>query len=406
MPVKKRLLIFAWEYDGYHSERGAALARRIRQVAESFNLNNWEVVVIHKDNRNECAESPFLITTEKNGIKRISVRSGKDIDSFHGNLFIRKLETLFYIAFRGDRSYFWGREVIGQFADFGLREKPDYILSFYTPRAPLLLGHYFSKKLGVPWIADIQDPIYQGISNQSKSFAKLWMKNILKTAKSIVHISPEWAEADGREIGRKMTTIRHAVPEDSPKIPSDFDAQFNIRFGDSFNVFYGGSLSPFIQSLTLLNRVVQYALSINIKVRLLIAGNQGAYDLFKQEFGEQVAVHLGWLTPQQMNDYVHCCNCTLAVPWSKERIGVPSKFYELCSYKKPIWIIGNDIGGFASILNEWKHPAIPIDDLEYQKKALISAAAKNDYSLMFDINNSTGKVVRANDIYDEYRAVL
>jgi len=319
---------------------------------------------------------------------------------------MRKIETLFYVAFRGDRSYFWGREVIKHFCEFDLRKKPGCILSFYTPRAPLFLGRYFSKRLGVPWIADIQDPIYQGISNSSKFFAKVWMKHTLKTAKSIVHISPEWAAADGREIGRKMTTIRHAVPEDSPKIPSEFDAQFSMRFGDSFNVFYGGSLSPFIQSLELLNGVVQYALSININVRLLIAGNQGTYDLFKQEFGGQVAIHLGWLTPQQMNAYVHCCNCTLAVPWSKERIGVPSKFYELCSYKKPIWIIGNDIGGFTSILNEWKHPAIFIDDLEFQKKALISAATKNDYSLMFNIANCEGKIIKAANLYDEYSSVL
>lgn len=404
--MRKRLLIFAWEYHGYHSDRGSALSRRVSQVAESFNLNGWEVIVIHKDHRNECNGNPFLKSQEKDGLTRIAVKLERDIEDFNKIVFVRKFETLYYITFFGDRSYYWANEVIANFDKFGIDVNPDYIISFYTPRVTLYLGKYFSKKLGIPWIADLQDPIYQGISRMSRFFCKLWIKNVLKTAKSIVQVSPEWAENDGKEINRSIATIRHAVPTDNVKIDSNFDTEFKKHYGNAFNVFYGGSLSPKIQSLDKLKKLVEYANSINIKINILIAGNQTSYIPFKEKLGEKVAIHLGWLDAIQMNEYIYNCNCTLVIPWSKNKIGIPSKFYEFCSYNKPIWVIGDDIGGFNSLLNEWKHPKILINDLEYQKKAFLAAVNNNDYSYMFNMTNCEGTIIRANGLYNQYEKLL
>lgn len=397
--MSKCLLMFAWEYEGYHSERGTALVRRIRQVAESFNNNGWQVVVIHKDQRNECKEKPYLINIEKNGIKRISIKLDAHIEDFDKSVLLRKLETFYYVTFKGDRSHKWAAKVQEHFDSFGI--KPDYILAFYTPRVPLYLGAYYSKKLGVPWIADIQDPLLGGISKAAYQLCVNWSKKTLKSAKSVVHVSPEWAKMDGEIIGRKIETIRHAIPDKISAPLTKPDADFMSAFKDSFNIFYGGSLSANIQSLELLKRVTLAAIAKGAKVHILVAGNMNAFTLFKNEFGDEIVKHLGWLTPEQMNQYIMHCNCTLVVPWSKERIGIPSKFYELCIFPKPIWIIGNDLGAFDTLLAEWKHPKINIDSFEYQMNAL-EQAIDGDYSKMFTVDKCNSHLLKANEIYNEY----
>jgi hypothetical protein len=391
--------MIAWEYEGYHSERGTALVRRIRQVAESFNNNGWKVVVIHKDQRNECKDKPFVINTEKNGIKRISVKLDELIEDYDKNVLIRKLETFYYITFKGDRSYKWASKVKDHFDSFGI--KPDYIISFYTPRVPLYLGNYYSRKLGVPWIADIQDPLLGGISKSAYQLSVKWTKKVLSTARAVVHVSPEWADIDGKIIGRKIETIRHAIPDNTTHQMVEPPPGFIDNYKDSFNIFYGGSLSAKIQSLALLRQTVQAAIENGAKIHLLVAGNLNAYTLFKNEFGDEVVKHLGWLTPLQMKQYITHCNCTLVVPWSKDRVGIPSKFYELCIFPKPIWIIGNDLGAFTTLLDEWKHPKIGIDSYSYQLNALQNAMTGN-YNKMFTIDKCNGHLLKANELFEEY----
>ncbi len=403
--MKKRLLIFSWEYNGYHSVQGTALSKRPRQVAESFNDNHWDVTVIHRDGINECGNEPFKINTEKNGITRIVVKSKDDTDIITENAVLRKLETLYYLTFHGDRTYKWAKDVIANFDKFGIRDKPDYLLSFFTPRVPLFLGNYFSQKLGAPWLADLQDPIYEGVSKKSWFFCRRWMKSILSSAHAIAHISPEWAKIDAERLGMTVSTIRHAIP---PKVsmPEDLNNERFLReYAGNFNVFYGGSISPDIQSLRLLKDVISHAGQLGIHVKVLLAGNNQAYTLFRNELGMDVVKHLGWLSPAEMNRYIFNCNCTLVVPWSKERIGIPSKFYELCSYPKPIWVIGNDLGAFKSLLQEWQHPAIDVGNLGYQEMALM-AAVKNDYSHMFNLSNCKGSTLTTQGLYAEYSRLM
>ena len=398
--MKKHLLIFTWEYNGYHSKQGTALAKRPRQVAESFNTNGWEVTVIYKDHRNECEGRPFVVIDDANGIKRIPVTLTGKIDHSK-NQFRRKLETLYYIRFYGDRTSIWAKDVICNFNSFALNRKPDLILSFFTPRAPLYLGNYFGKKLNVPWIADLQDPIFEGITKKSKPFSRRWMANVLRSAKAVVHVCPEWAEMDGNLVNRKIETIRHAIPKkidvDSPKYHSasiDVDRK-------AFNVFYGGYISPDTQSVATLKSVITSFSSPDTEIQLLLAGDDVAYNYLKQNLGDKAVRYLGWLTTEVMIQYILNCDCTLVVPWSKDRMGIPSKFYEYCSYGKPIWIIGDDLGSFTTLLLEWKHPEIKFGDNVYQRNAL-EAAVKGSYDNMFSLENCKGYYVREADLFSEY----
>lgn len=403
--MAKKLLLFALEYYGYHSVRGTALSKRARQISESFSTDGWEVTVIHKDQVNECGNDAFKIFNERERIKRISVKCEENFEDFEKNGFIRKIETLSYITFYGDRSHRWAINVIKYYNEFGISEQQDHIIALYQPRAPLHLGNYFSKKLNVPWIADLQDDVFRGIAKNTIFLSAIWMRRILKTAKAISQVSPEWAETDGKHLGYKINVIRHAIP-DAIKMPeiNVVPEQFSKNKG-SFNIFYGGSLSPHIQSLDVLKKVLSYANSINLSFKIFIAGNESVYNHFCHELGSQHIIQLGWLSKDEMNKYIFNCNCTLVITTSVMSGWLPSKFYELCSYPKPIWIIGGDIDAFTSLLNEWKHNRILTGDFEYQKKALLEGVNSN-YEYFFNLNNCKGEYLVAANLNKEYLKLM
>ena len=128
------------------------------------------------------------------------------------------------------------------------------------------------------------------------------MKNVLRSAKSVVHISPEWASIDAGRIGREIHTIRHAVPDD---IKYELTVGSGLAEFDknTFNIFYGGSIDPNIQSLKLLRAVIDAVTSSGKQIHVLLAGNENAFNYFKQELGEKVVRYLGWLSVDVMKQY-------------------------------------------------------------------------------------------------------
>ena len=398
---KKKLLIFSWEFEGFNSKQGAALSRRIKQVAESFSDNNWEVVVIHKDCINECVNCSYKISKFSENITRIAVKYTENSNAIQENVLFRKLITYYYVTFLGDRTYEWTKQVIKLFNEFEI-ETPDLIMSFFTPRAPLILGNFYSKKFNLPWIADLQDEVSEGISKVLINNNIIWTKNILKTAKAIVQVSPEWATKDGNILGIKINTIRHAIPNETENKTHE-----NVKDESTFNIFYGGSIFKKEQSLYVLKNVLDKFINSNKNIVLNIAGGEYVYDIFSTAIKENIKInYLGWLNREQYYNAIYNSDCLLVIPWSFGlRQVIPSKFYELCSLKIPIWIIGNCTGSFNYLLDEWKHPKIYFDNIEYQTNAL-QLALNNDYSKMFNIENCKNKQLFANDLYKEYISLI
>ena len=379
---------------------GAALSRRIRQVAEDFEKNGWLAIVIHRDQREECGTAPFVVKTEPSGVQRIVVRSVKNVSDYSKFALLRKLQTFYYVAFHGDRSYGWANNVIKYFDKFSIA-KPDLIISFFTPRAPLFLGHYFGAKLHTPWIADLQDNFDHGISQVLMPENKRWTKKILATAHAVVHVSTEWAATDGKMLELSIKTIRHAVPgvaasSNTVKDPSQ-----------PFTIFYGGSLSEQDQSLYVLKKVINGMEALPRPVELLVAGTTPTYESFSRALGDAITIkNLGWLNKEDYNAQLVSCDCSLVIPWSTPpRQVVPSKFYELCGYGKPIWIVGNDTGGFACLLEEWKHPAIAPANIGFQQKALL-AAINGDFSMMFNMENCAENYIKEDDLFKKYTELI
>jgi hypothetical protein len=398
--MKNHLLIFAWEYNGYHSIRGTALSKRPRQLAESFIKHGWDVTVIHKDQRGESGENPFYMSIEQSGVHRVAIRATDETEVTRSNTLVRRLETLYYVSFRGDRTYRWSDDVIKNFDQLPLQSRPTYIIGMFSPRVPLFLADHFSRKLNVPWVADIQDPIYEGVAKKMWPMLNKWTRNVLKSAHAISHISPTWAAIDAARLDRKIDTIRHAIPK-----PVTLPEVASTEADNIFRVFYGGSIAENIQSLDVIKQVIDRLAAAGTTLRVVLAGNENALKIFTDGIGASNLEYKGWLAQDAMYREIARCQCTLVVPWSKERIGIPSKFYELCAYPKPIWIAGHDLGAFKSLLVEWGHPAIETSDIEWQYNAIIKAA-KGDFSQLFQTGACTEPMLTEDGLATAFEALI
>jgi hypothetical protein len=402
----KRLLLIAYEYHGYHSKGGAALSRRVKQVADSFNTNGWEITVIHKDQRNETENNSFCIKVQPEGIKRIVVKQSVSSVGLFDMPVLSKLFSLYCLLYKGDRTYKWATDVIKNLEASGL-SKPDLIISFFTPRSPLMLGKYFSEYFNVPWIADFQDEVDQGTLSTNRYFTALtrslshiWMRKTLSSAAAIVQVSPEWAKTDGIILSRAVTCVRHAIghkKEDSNLYNENADSDFQI--------FYGGSIELANQQLTVLNTVLT-RVKPNRPVKLVVAGAENIYQIFRANLDHSIKIeYKGWLDAAAYNQCLLESHCCLIIPWSeKNRQVIPSKFYEVCTLR-PVWVVGRDSGAFKTLYNDWGCPLHQFGDVEFNISVL-ERAINNDYSLMFTLDKCERKPMTGKDLCQQYLRLL
>ncbi len=76
--------------------------------------------------------------------------------------------------------------------------RPDVILASALPPTALLLGAWASKRLGVPWVADLRDPWadnhYHRHSRMRQQLEQRIERSVLTTAASIVTVTKPWVE--------------------------------------------------------------------------------------------------------------------------------------------------------------------------------------------------------------------
>lgn len=360
--MSKSLLIFSWEYPGVNSARGAALSRRIGQVAEGFATQGWKVNIIHKNHINENIQNIQEGIKVNDYITRYPV-VGPAISpesSLSRFSFLRRLATFYYIIFKGDRSFKWAQNAL-KFIKKDYIAKPDLIIGFYSPKGPLLAASLASKHFGIPWFADLQDPIYDGGKKILGDLNYIWSQKILKTSSSIFHVSPEWAEETSKIVNKEVFTIRHSIPNSLPP-------QNQPKTELTYSILYGGSMHREKQSPVLLLKALKSInQSADPKIRLQLAASESVFTTFKliaQEISYDIDLieWLGWLSQSQLQNAFKNSDCLILIPWkSKDRIVVPSKLYEYMAYPKPILIAGPDSGAVASLLNEWQHPNVVCD---------------------------------------------
>jgi glycosyltransferase involved in cell wall biosynthesis len=383
------VLIVAWEFPRFHSRQGSALARRIGQIARGLARAGWRVSVVHpRQTADDPAASNWVIEPVDGGeLRRRAVGTANDASrALAWPSLFRKAATT-WSAFRyGDRSGRWADDVV-RLADDGALAPHSLVIGCFTPRGPLRAAASLHRMWNVPWIADLQDPWWEGSSRVLRPLVAWWMRRTLRSAASVTQVSPEWAAQDGGVLRRRVEVLRHAVPAiEDPVTPTplgEVKAPFQILYAGSLNEDCQ-NLDPLMDALKLLRTGRDSARRVLVQV----AGSDSVW----RKFADAAAARgisdsvesLGWLTEAQLARAVRAADALLLIPWFPAwRQGVPSKMFEYIAFAKPTLVAGIDSGGISSLLAEWGHPAViasrPADIAE-----AIRAAVRGDTSLLVE----------------------
>lgn len=359
------VLLIAWEYPGAHSRRGTALARRVGQVARGLAGLGWRVTVVHRQQRADDPAASTVVRDPTSGphpvCRRAVAGPGADARARGWLMPLRKLSTLVTAVIHGDRSGRWAYRAIRSIRRGNL-DPPDIAIAFFTPRGPLAVAATLCDQMGLPWIADLQDPWWEGTSRPLRPLVARWMRKTLRSAALVVQVSPEWATQDAVILRRPVTVLRHAVPP----APSRSRATQEGEDTGPFRILYVGSLKqeegdigPFMDAI----RLVQEEPAVRRSVEVHIASSEESWRLFAQAAAARGITRamrwLGWLDDAALRHTMTTAHCLLLVPmFPAHRQGVPSKLFEYLAYDPPVLIAGPDSGGMTSLLEEWAHPPV------------------------------------------------
>jgi hypothetical protein len=362
----RSVLIVAWEYPGYHSRQGTALSRRVGQIARGFARANWRVSVVHRlqrpDDPARDREVKDPVTPDVSINRRALAGSQANVElGRSGRAALRKATTAWHALHCGDRSGLWAGAV-EELAKRGGLFPHSLVIGCFTPRGPLRAAAKLHRLWRVPWIADLQDPWWEGSSPPLRRIVARWMRRTLRSAASVFQVSPEWAAQDAAVLHRDVEVLRHAVPdlgEPAARAGSrEARAAFIIVYAGSLNEDCQ-DLNPFMDALKLLRD--RPGMSRRVIVR--VAGSDAVWRKFLDAASARGITdsleHLGWLTDAQLRDAMIAADALLLIPWFPEwRQGVPSKMYEYIAFATPTLVAGADSGGISQLLMEWGHPPV------------------------------------------------
>lgn len=370
------ILILSWENPIKPTIQGTALARRIKQLVDGLSQYNCSITLVHYDHNNEVLDGNYYYNFKNINqahVHRYAVPAQCNEDK---NRVIRKVKTLCYSLTIGDRTGIWG---IKSFRLLRKKiTKPDLILSFFTPRGPILLGFLFSKYFKSKWQVDFQDEFDHGLSSYLRWTMKLWTTQILKRAILVTHVSPEWAIRDGELLKKEFNVVRHAVNLNTSvlSLPKN-NLDYTILYYGSLDVV-GQNTSVFFEAFNRINS------EENFNIVFSYAGPKSVFDTFLRYGADTEKIkYLGWLNQEKLYGEINKADCLLLLPWSAPgRQVVPSKMYEYAGFNKPVLIAGDDTGSMISLLKEWHHPNVVLRDADKVKYAL-KAILEGDNSLFF-----------------------
>ena len=174
--------------------------------------------------------------------------SGKKVVAAEGYRGIPAIVKPFYFLYHKygiditsiDRFVFsWRRDVLKNFSLIE-KTKPDLIIATYQPAVSLWLASALSKKLSIPWVADLRDAV--SLYNTSplrlaKQIDAFVDKQIMKSVSHIVTVSPALAKLMGDFYQKPVDVIyngfdltNHTIPPRPPEKNSSFTLYYAGRF--------------------------------------------------------------------------------------------------------------------------------------------------------------------------------
>lgn len=335
MVIGERIFLIAWEFPGYNTRGGTALAKRIGSLARGLSSQN-EVTVItrnHFANRIEFRDEGFPIYLVPGPSNNPSI-------SF---ALLRKFWTFLCVLLIGDQSGLWGVKAFWFLIHKFRLNRDDIVISFYTPRGPVLCGYLVKFFYGARFVVDFQDAHSDGLSTFLRPVGRFWFRGIVRSCNICVHVSPEWSKSHSIQLKKEFRTIRHALPV-LPKVRSRKPNSIPLRL-----MYYGAfheknQFHPFFFDVIRRSRDLLFC----------YAGHESTHKFFdRMELGDKY-VYKGWLDQNGLVDSLNGVDFLIIFGFkNRGRSVVPSKLYEYISLDLPILIVGDDSGGIQSLESEY-----------------------------------------------------
>ncbi len=381
--MRKRLLAVAWYSPFSPVPNAAALMRRVRQVIAAFSDAGWDVDVVFRPSSEEAGRDEVTIAQRESGagtVRYIGI-AGPGAESRYLERVgaVRRAMTVWCTAIDGDRTARWARRAARALQQGTLIPVPSLAIGFFTPRGPLVVARWVHERWGVPWIADLQDPITEGVSGTLRPIVRHWMRQTLRSASYVVQVSPEWAADTALAVGRPVEVLRHAVPVlqwDRARRDG------NVAAGRSPArrvLLYAGSIHPEHQNPALLVEGVRRVNADRLRpsgprLVLRLACTRESYRYFMQYTeGRQEGLieWLGWLDAERLREEMIGADALVVICWAgRDRQVVPSKLFDYLAYGKPVLLVGPDSGGVRALLREWGHPDVVADTTARLERSL------------------------------------
>lgn len=365
----RKVLFLAYHHPKNSNSQSAALVRRIGQYQQFFEKKKYVIDYITIENKVN-----HHVSLENDRVLQVELKE------YFENKILNKLFTLFLLYRFGDiigYSFFIQRKKIDKF----LRNDYDLMISFFTPRGTIWLGNELKKKFKMTWWVDIQDSLDEGLTKKNYSIGMNWLKNKLKSADFLIHVSPEWKALDEGRIEREILVHRHCIPDQS-KRSNVLDSFFAEDAANRIKLFYAGNIHFHAMRPDLLKSSMN-----DPGFKYYYAGSEGVYEELRNlglDFTE-----LGQLNEASLISAYQNTDIILIFAWTHpDRQVIPSKFYEACAFNKPIMIVGKDSGSFQVLFEEWGHPNV-ILETEEQVVFALENYFRGDLSNLFLATNCT-----------------
>lgn len=390
----KRVLIISY----YWPPSGGVGVLRCLKFTKYLGKFNWEPIVYAPLNANyllydysNLKEIPDTLEVLKHSIwepfKLYKFFSGRKKDDPTDPVHVRQKKSFvdnLAIWVRGnffipDARCFWINPSVSFLKKY-LHEHPvDAILTDGPPHTNTLIGQKLSVDLGIPWLADFQDPWTQTdyyklyrITNLADRRHKKLEQDVFKTAHKITIASPSWAK-DLESIGAKnVEVIYYGYDEEDFKgLTQSIDEDFTIVHAGLMS-FDRNPVTFFTVLRDLKNEIqgfnrrlkLKFAGNIDLSIRNSIVEN-GLQNNFKDEgfIDRYKAIQL------TLNAQL------LLLPLNKsENVDgrIPGKLYENLRAKRPILCLGPESSDVALILKECNAGVcIDYDDYKHLKKYIL-----------------------------------
>jgi hypothetical protein len=243
-----------------------------------------------------------------------------------------------------------------------LKDHPvDAIFTDGPPHTNTVIGQKLSSELGIPWLADFQDPWSQAdyyklykISKWADKRHKKLEQLVFKTAHKITIASPSWAK-DLEMIGAQNVDVLYYGfdEEDFGKIAQPIDTDFTITHTGLF----GYDRNPEIFFRVLKDLMIELP-DFDKKLKLNFAGN---IDLSIRksiiENGLQQNFYDHGFVDREKAIQLILNAKLLLLPLNKAENAngrIPGKFYEYLRAKRPVLCLGPKNSDVARIINEYE----------------------------------------------------